>query len=116
METVMHKRLANPTTFQAKTSGRLGSWYSALKGWSEARALRKQERQHEELVSELPSYVLYKIGESRCRPRCSSSDIWESLGKMIEKYLAQDRGQKKSVGVSSVRFLASRWARQFIEL
>ena len=83
METVMHKRLANPTTFQAKTSGRLGSWYSALKGWSEARALRKQERQHEELVSELPSYVLYKIGESRCRPRCSSSDIWEDNSHIL---------------------------------
>jgi hypothetical protein len=74
----MHKRLANPTTFQAKTSGRLGSWYSALKDWSEVRALRKQKRQHEELVSELPPYILYTVGESGCRPRGSSSDIWDN--------------------------------------
>jgi hypothetical protein len=78
METVMHKHLANLTPGEAPTSGGQGSWYSAWKRWNEARALRKQERQHEELVSELPTHILYNIGESACRPRCSSSDNWDN--------------------------------------
>jgi hypothetical protein len=72
-ETVMHKHLANPTIVQGKSRD-LGSWYSALNDWREARAIRKRARQGEELVSELPPYVLYNIGESACRPWCSSSD------------------------------------------
>jgi hypothetical protein len=74
----MHKQLVNPTTIQGKTSSGLGSWYSAFKGWSEARELRKQERQREELLSELPPYILYTTGESDCRPRDSSSDLWDN--------------------------------------
>jgi hypothetical protein len=74
----MHKHLANLTTSQAPTRSGRGSWYSAWKCWNEARALRRQERQHDELVSELPTNILYNIGESACRPRCLSSDNWDN--------------------------------------
>jgi len=74
----MHKHLTNLTTFHAKTSSPVGSWYSALKSWSEAHRFRKEERKRDEIISQLTPRILYDIGESDCRPRYSKSDVWDS--------------------------------------
>jgi hypothetical protein len=58
----MNKRLANPAIFQPTTSSPIRSWYSAWRGWNEARKLRMRKRA--ETVSGLNAWTLYDIGES----------------------------------------------------
>jgi hypothetical protein len=77
METVMHKHMANLTTFHPKTNSPSRSWYSALRTWREARQLHKAERKRAEIVSELTPQILYDIGEIDCRPLRSTSPIWD---------------------------------------
>jgi hypothetical protein len=78
METVMHKHMANLTTFHPKTDGPGSSWYSALKTWREARRLHKAERERAEIVSQLTPQILYDIGEIDCRPLRSTLPIWDN--------------------------------------
>ena len=61
----MHKHLTNLTTFHARTSSPVGSWYSGLKSW-------------DEIVAQLTPQILYDIGEIDCMPRHSKSDVWDS--------------------------------------
>jgi hypothetical protein len=72
----MNKRLANPAIFQPTTSSPIRSWYSAWRGWNEARKLRMRKRA--ETVSGLNAWTLYDIGESDCRPPRSALPIWDN--------------------------------------
>jgi hypothetical protein len=78
METVMHKHPTYLTTFHADTAGPAKSWYSALKDWREVRRLRKDERKHRVILSQLTPSILYDIGESDCRLRPTGSGIWDN--------------------------------------
>jgi hypothetical protein len=73
----MRKHLMNLTIFQARTKGPIGSLQSALKRWSEARELRKEERMRDEIASQLTPQIRYDIGVSDCRPGRSKSAGWD---------------------------------------
>ena len=73
----MNKHLTNLTAFHAKTSSPVGSWYSALKSWSEAHRSRREARKRDEILSQLTPQILYDIGKIDCRPRHSKSDVWD---------------------------------------